>query len=168
VTVRVLPYLLAFALGLGAAGLTACGSKTNKAMLPAQNAEELMNHLDDVIVAIEGEDCQESARAVAQVEADLRSLPSGTSVRLQERLQEGVNRLKEQSADECQGQTETQTTQTETTVTETVPTVTETVPPTTTETVPPTTTETTPPTTTPTTETTPPDTGDTGGVEVVP
>jgi hypothetical protein len=150
VIVRVLPYLLAFALGLGAAGLAACGSKTNEAMLPADNAEELKNHLDDVLAAISSEDCDEAERSIAQVEADLRSLPSGTSVRLQERLQQGVDTLKGQAADECVGETETATTQTETTVTETVPTITTTPPPTT-----PTETTTTPPITTPT-ETTPP------------
>lgn len=160
-TVRALPYLLAFVLGAGAAGLTACGAKTNEAMLPAQNADELLNHLDDVLVATEGEDCAETGRAIRQVELDLESLPSGTSQRLEDRLREGVARLKQQAADECQGTTETQTTQTETTHTETTPTITTTTT-TTTETVPTvppttTTTTTTPTTTTPPVATVPPE-----------
>jgi hypothetical protein len=164
---QALPFLLAFVLGLGAAGLTACGDKENPAMIPADNASELNGHLDDVLNAIESENCGDATQAVAQVKADLESLPSGTSQRLLSRLQEGTTALEKQAAKECQG-TETATTATptataETVTTETVTTPTATTPPTTpTETTPPTTpTETTPPTTTPTDTT-----GDTGGVEV--
>ncbi|MEO6496157.1 MAG: hypothetical protein ABIO51_01610 [Solirubrobacteraceae bacterium] len=162
---KALPYLLAFVLGLGAAGLAACGAKTNPAMIPADNAAELRDHLDDVLQAIDSEDCGDAGRAIEQVRSDLRSLPSGTSQRLQERLEEGVAKLAEQADEECQ---ETTTTETQTTTTETLPTTTtETVPP---ETVPPETTPTTPPETTPTTppETTPTVPPDTGGVGVEP
>jgi len=159
---QALPYLLAFVLGLGAAGLAACGAKTNPAMIPADNAAELQDHLDEVLLAIESEDCGDAARAIGQVRSDLTSLPSGTSQRLQQRLEEGVARLAEQADEECR---ETTTTETQTTTTETLPTTTtETVPP---ETVPPETTPTTPPETTPTTppETTPTTPPDTGGVD---
>jgi len=162
---KALPFVLAFVLGLGAAGLAACGAKTNPAMIPADNAAELQDHLDEVLQAIDSEDCGDAGRAIEQVRSDLRSLPSGTSQRLQERLEEGVAKLAEQADEECQETTTT--TETKTTTTETLPTTTtETVPP---ETVPPETTPTTPPETTPTTPTTPPETTpttppDTGGV----
>lgn len=159
---QALPYLLAFVLGLGAAGLTACGSKENPAMIPAANAEQLKGDLDDVLSAIDSHDCTEADRAIRQVKSDLLELPSGTSKRLQERLAEGIAKLSEQSAEECQKTTSTETT-TQTTQTETVPTTTtETTTTPTTPTVPPETTPTVPPETTPTTppETTPaPDTG---------
>ena len=167
---QALPYLLAFVLGLGTAGLAACGGKENPAMLPAANASELKGHLDDVLAAIESEECGDTRRALAQVRADLESLPSRTSERLQARLREAVSELDDQAAKECVGTTATETTTTETAppvTTETVPTVTTTTVPTTPPETTPTTTPTTP-TTTPTTPqqptpTTPAD--DTGGLE---
>ena len=156
---QALPYLLAFLLGTGAAVLTARGDKQNPAMIPAANADQLKSDLDDVLSAVNSHDCGESARALRQVRSDLLELPSGTSKRLLLRLENGVGKLAEQSAKECQQATTDTTTQTTETVT--VPTTTTTVPttPTTTETTPATTptTPTTPPATTPTT------TSDTGG-----
>lgn len=167
---KTLPYLLAFVLGLTAAGLSACGAKTNPAMLPAENAAELKDHLDDVLAAIESEDCGDASRAVAQVRSDLESLPSGTSQRLQDRLREGADALAKQAAEECEG-TRTETTETapetETTQTETLPTVT-TAPPVEPPPVETTPTEPAPAETTPTpapTETVPPES--TGGLEAV-
>ena len=138
-------------------------------MLPAANAEELKADLDDVLAAIGAQDCSAAQDAIAQAEADLGALPSGTSVRLQEELRRGLDTLSEQAAEECEP-TQTNTTPAETTTpttVETVPTTTETVPHVDTTTVPPPaeTTPTVPPETTPTT---PPDTSTTGGVEVVP
>jgi septal ring-binding cell division protein DamX len=161
---QALPYLLAFVLGLGAAGLTACG-KTNQAMIPATNADELKADLDAVLAAIDSHDCTKVGPPIAQVKSDLLELPEGTSKRLEQKLEEGVAKLEEQATKECVTETETtETTPTETTQTETLPTTTtETTPPTTpTETTPPTvpTTPTTPTTTTPVQTTT----DDTGGV----
>lgn len=165
VRARPLPYALAVVLGLGAAGLTACGAKTNPAMIPAANAEQLKADLDDVLAAIGSSDCAAADRAIRQVRTDLLELPSGTSRRLQDRLEEGVARLAEQAARECEADTQTETTAT--TQTETLPTTTE--PPVITTAPPPTTpteTATTPPATTTTppvaTVTTPEDTGGTG------
>lgn len=162
---KALPLLLAFVLGLGAAGLAACGDKTNPAMIPAANADGLRADLEDVGAAIESHDCNDAEKAIAQVKSDLLELPAGTSKRLQERLDEGVRKLAEQAKDECKPKTATTET-TETTV-ETVPTTTTpvsvpTTPPTT-PTTPPETTPTTPPstTTTPPISTVPPE--NTGG-----
>ena len=170
---RVVPLLLAFTLGLGVPFLAACGERENPAMLPAETADELKNHLDDVLAAIASEDCADTRQAIAQVEADLGSLPSGTSVRLQEELRRGVDQLEKQADEECKGtETETETTETETVPTVTEPPVTEppvTEPP---HTEPPVTEPpvTEPPVTEPPVTEPPPerDTSDTGGVEVVP
>jgi hypothetical protein len=157
----VVPYLLAFVLGLGTAGLAACGGKSNPAMIPATNADQLRGDLDAVLSAVESHNCNDADKAIAQVKSDLLELPSGTSKRLQDRLAEGVAKLTEQSAQECKPKTTTTAT-TAPTTTATVQTVTTTAPPVTTAT------ETTPTTvpTTPTTPTTPPITTapqDTGG-----
>jgi hypothetical protein len=147
---RVLPYLLAFALGLGAAGLAACGAATNTALLPASNADQLKSDLDNVASAVDSQDCTKVDSALAQGQRDLDSLPAGTSQRVQRRLQDGLDRLKRQATKECQP---TATTNTVPTVTTTVPTVTTPTVTTTTTTTP---TTTTPTTTTPTTTTTTP------------
>ena len=120
---RLVPFLLAFVLGLGAAALAACGTKENPHMLPAANADELKNDLDDVLAAIASEDCSDAAAAIDQADADIASLPSEVSVGLREELDRGVARLKEQAAEECEG--EDDDTETTTTETETVPTITE-------------------------------------------
>ncbi|MFL5846668.1 MAG: hypothetical protein ACJ762_18450 [Solirubrobacteraceae bacterium] len=164
---RPLPYLIAFALGLGAAGLTACGAKENPAMIPADNASELRSHLDDVLSAIDAHDCGDATRAVQQVRSDLESLPSGTSQRLEARLREATGELAGQAADECQATTAT-TTETQTVETTTIPTTTTDTTITTTPTTETTTTVPTTPTTTPTTPTTPTETtpgDDVGGLE---
>jgi hypothetical protein len=148
---QILPYLLAFVLGVGAAGLAACGN-TNKALIPAVNGDALKQHLDAVGAAIDNHDCTASARAIAQVKADLAELPRGTSVRLQSRLEEGIAKLEEQAGKECVETTAT----TDSTTTQTTQSVTTEVPPTTTTD----TTATTPPTTPPTTPTTVPTTPD--------
>jgi hypothetical protein len=156
---RLLPYLLAFALGLGAAGLTACGGGSSKALIPAANADALKADLANVGDAVDAQDCTKVSSALAQGQRDLDQLPAGTSKRLQRKLQEGITRLSRQAGRECRAAT----TATATTQTVTTQTVTTTSIPTTT--IPTTTTSTTPTTTTPTTTTpttTSPD--NTGGV----
>jgi hypothetical protein len=157
---RVLPYLLAFALGLGAAGLAACGAATNTALLPASNADQLKSDLDNVASAVDSQDCTKVDSALAQGQRDLDSLPSGTSQRVQSKLQDGLDRLKRQATTECQPTATTNTVQTVTTTVPTTTTPTTTTPTTTTPTTttPTTTTPPTTPTTTPTI-TTPDNTG---------
>jgi DNA uptake protein ComE-like DNA-binding protein len=143
---RLLPFVLAFVLGLGAALLTACGS-SSKALIPAANADQIKSHLAAVSDAI-----------------DVESLPNEVSARLVQRLEDGIARLRRQAPSACAANTATTATTatatTETTTTATTPTTTTATTPTTT-----TPTTTTPPTTptTPTTTTSP----DTGGVTVV-
>ena len=140
---RLLPFLLAFSLGIGAAaGLAACGGgKASKALIPAANADQLKGDLDDVSAAVDDQDCTKADSALAQLERDLQELPAGTSKRLTRKLGEGYDRLRRQADRECRPKT---------TSTETIPTTTTIVP---TTTVTPTTTTTTTTTTTPTTTT---------------
>ena len=162
---RLIPFVLAFVLGVGAAALTACGGAENKAMIPAQNADQLHQHLNALRDAVDSGNCTDVTRALAQAQADVQELPNGVSVRLRNRLQEGIDRLKTQAPHDCQQNTTT----TDTTPTTTTAVTTATTPPTVT-TVPTTPTTTTPTTTTPTTTPTTPATttssSDTGGVTI--
>ncbi len=155
---QIVPYLLAFVLGIGAAGLAACGSTANKAMIPAANADALKADLDDVLAAVDAHACSKADGAIRQAQSDLDQLPRETSVRLQHRLKEGLDVLARQSTREC-----VKTTPTVSVPTTTVPTVpTTSVPTTTVPTVPTTSVPTTPTTTIPPTDTV--TTPDTGGV----
>jgi hypothetical protein len=162
---RILAYLLAFALGTGAAvGLAACGGGSSKALIPSADAGPLRDDFDAVASAIDSGDCPGTQRALARAQGDLDQLPARVSKRLRTRIQQGINTLAGQAAKECQANQTTTATTTTTTPTTTTPTTTETTPtvPTTTETTP-----TTPTTTTPTTPTTTSTTGgDSGGVTV--
>jgi hypothetical protein len=161
---RAIAYLLVFVLGLGAAGLTACGSGggSSKALIPSADAGALDHDFDAVAQAVDAGNCPAMGQALQGAQNDLDQLPARVSVRLKTRLQEGLRLLGQQAAKECAANR---------TATETVPTVTTPAP--TTATVPAPTTTTTPTTTAPPTTTTPPpaDTtsttgGDTGGVTV--
>ena len=162
---RVLPYLLAFVLGVGAPFLAACGSE-NPAMLPQLNANRLKGDLDEVVSAVDATDCARTDRALAQLAADYAALPATTSIRLKNRLKEGIDRLGEQAGRECRD-TETETTETQTTETVTTETQTTTIPTTTVDTTPtvPTTTDSIPTTETEptTTDSIPTTTAETGG-----
>ena len=162
---RLLPYLLAFVLGAGAAALTACGS-SNPAMIPLQNANHLKSDLDAVKSAVDAKDCENTDKTLAQLSADIASLPAKVATRIKNRLREGYSALDRQARRECEKTATTQTQTTETTQTQTTPTET-----TQTQTIPTTTTETTPTQTTPTTtdsiptttDSIPTTTNDTGG-----
>jgi len=155
---RVLPYLLAFVLGAGVAVLSACGS-SNPAMIPQQNANRLKSDLDEVVAAVDANDCGRADRALSQLGADYASLPARTSVRIKRRLKDALDKLGQQANKECVKTTDTQTTQTQTTETQTTETVPTTTTPTQTATTPPATTPPTDTTGTPTTTAPPTDTG---------
>lgn len=162
-TVRPLAYLLVFALGIGAAGLSACGSGSSKALIPAADAGLLQDDFDAVAAAIADDDCPRASSAVDRAQARVDSLPRSTSQRLRQRLRDGLGTLRRQAAAECVAPVETTTTETlptDTTTTETLPT--ETLP---TETTP---TETLPTDTTTLPTPTPTPTPDPGGTEIPP
>jgi hypothetical protein len=161
---RILAYLLALALGAGAAvGLAACGGGTSKALIPAADAGPLRDDFDAVGSAIDSGDCPGSEQALSRAQSHLDQLPARVSVRLRRRIQQGINTLRTQAAKECLANQTTATT--DTTTIPTTTTTTATTPPTVPTTT--TTTPTTPTTTTPTTPTTTSTTGgDNGGVTV--
>jgi hypothetical protein len=179
---RTFPLLAALLLGVACAILVACGSGNDDDLIPAAQAETMIDQLDTIRGAVHRGRCSGVDNQVATLQTQNNDLSRQVDAGLRNRLQEGVNNLAAIAPDECfsrrdrqQTQTETtptQTTTTETTTTETTPTqttTTETTPttPETTPTVPPETTPTVPPETTPTTPpggaTVPGDTGGVGG-----
>ena len=157
---RAIPYLLAFVLGIGAAGLSACGQKSSDALIPANQAGPMSSDLDAVASAVASGRCSAASAAIDRAQADLANLPPSVSDRLRGRIADGLSALRRQAASECTAnQPTTDTTQTQTVDTTTIPTTTvdtstETVPtqtvttPTETTTIPTATTPTTVPTTT--------------------
>ncbi len=163
---------LAGVLGVGAALLVGCGTKSK--LIPAQNASQLTTDFDLVASAVAAGNCGPTlTTALDQTRTDLAALPPTIDPRLASAIQAGAAKLTARATVECAQQTTT----TSTTPTNTTPTTTNTTPtntsPTTTNTTPtnttPTTTNTTPtttPTTTTPTDTTPTTTGpvpDNGG-----
>jgi hypothetical protein len=143
---RILPFLLAALLGVGAALLVACGSGT-EAGIPSANASDLKSQIEDVRQAVEDGRCSDVPGQLRQVDEGIDDLPPSTDSQLVSNLRDGADKLLSVARDECGDRaTETTTTETEPTETETTETV-----PTETET------ETTPAetTTTPPTQTTP-------------
>ena len=154
---RLLPKLLALALGVLSAYAVACGdSDENRKLIPASSADDIREELDKIAERVERGDCEALEPAFIRLRREVEGLSSAVDRRLRQRLADGVQNLDEIAPEECEDNAP-ETTPTET-VPETIPETEpppETVPPETTppETVPP---ETTPPETTPP-ETTPPD-----------
>ena len=145
---RILPFLLAALLGVGAALLVACGA-TGDGRIPAASASDLKREINDVRQAVADDRCEDVSGQLRQVDERIDDLPPTVNDQLRNSLRDGANRLLDAARDECEAAT-TETTTTETvpeeeTTTETVPTETETTPPPTTTTQPPATTAPAPP-----------------------
>jgi outer membrane murein-binding lipoprotein Lpp len=166
---RVLPLLLVFALGVGAAFLLSCGGSNSK-LIPVSDAGQINAQVDSVEAAVANgtASCSEAAAAAARAREVVVNLPKSVDSRLRDRLLSAISRLKQRAETECRQQTGSVTTEIPTTTT-TAPDTTTQAPDTTTQPPPDTTTQPPPDTTTvppadttPTTPTTTPDS--TGGV----
>jgi outer membrane biosynthesis protein TonB len=143
---RPVRYLLALALGVGAALLVACGAAT-KGGIPSASAGDLKSQIEDVRQAVDDGRCEDVSGQLRQVDDSIDDLPATVDERLRQSLRDASNTLRRTAVSECsEGETTTATTTTET-ATQPVQTQTQTVPPET-ATVPPETT-TTPPTAVP-------------------
>jgi hypothetical protein len=145
---RLVPFAVALVLGAAAAGLVACGDRSD--LIPSDDASRLQDRIAAVRAALDDGDCQRAIAEAGALEAQARLLSDSVDPRLRRRVRSGAKALATEVPEDCVARTETvetTTTETETTEAETVPTTTtpETVPTTTTpETVPTTTQETTP------------------------
>jgi hypothetical protein len=133
---RILPFLLAALLGVGAALLAACGSN-GEARIPAASASDLKREINDVLQAVEDGRCGDVSGQLRQVDEGIDDLPPAVDNQLRTNLRDGANKLLGVARGECdRPPTETTTTETlpdETTTTETTPAETDTTPTQTTE-----------------------------------
>ncbi|MDP8968885.1 MAG: hypothetical protein M3N04_09820, partial [Actinomycetota bacterium] len=128
---RIVPFLLAALLGVGAALLAACGAGTS-AGIPSANASDLKSQIEDVAQAVDDGRCDDVPGQLRQVDEGIDDLPPSVDDQLVDNLRAGADKLRAIARDECDEKaTETTTTETETTPTTTTdetPTETQTTP----------------------------------------
>jgi hypothetical protein len=112
--------LLAALLGVGAAGLLACGGST-KGGIPASRAGDLKDRLQAVRDAVADGKCDRADTELAKLRLDVERVPASVRRALRERLNDGVRALDREVPDDCAKVLSTETTDT----TETPETVTE-------------------------------------------
>jgi hypothetical protein len=157
--------ILALALGAAlAVGLVSCGGGDDKGLLPGENAQQIVDNLNQVELDAENGDCDSAAEAADEVQAQIEELGSDGNAERRQRLAEGAAQLEQVISTSCVEATATiptvETTTEETTTDETT-TDKEKTDTTSTDT-------TTTTTTTPTTPTVPPTGGTPGGGSVAP
>ena len=141
--------------------LAGCGGG-GKRTIPTKTAQSMLAQLDNIGSQFDNQACRGATAKVDSLEAQARNLPSSVDSEVRRNIVDGLRRLHELVARDCQRPTPTNTTPTNTTPT--VPaTPTNTTPTNTVPTTPTTPTNTTPTNTVPTTPTTP---GGGGGVTV--
>ncbi|MEK6252262.1 MAG: hypothetical protein AABM43_10020 [Actinomycetota bacterium] len=155
--------ILALALGAAVAvGLVSCGTRDEKGLLPGNNAQQILDNLDQVKADAQSGDCSSASLEVATVQDEIDALPTTVDAQLRARLSDGAQRLADvvNSPGACETTTETTAVEpaaTEESTTQKHEKTKSTTTSTTTSTTAPTT-----PATTPSTPTTPPGTS-TGG-----
>jgi cell division septation protein DedD len=149
--------ILALALGAAVAvGLVSCGSRDEKGLLPGNNAQQILDNLDQVKADVQDGDCSSASAEVATIQDEIDALPTTVDPQLRARLSDGAQRLADvvNSPGACETTTAATTTveptSTESTTTQKNEKTKSTTTSTTTSTTAPTT-----PATTPTTPTTP-------------
>ena len=97
---RALP-ILALALGAAlAVGLVSCGSD-DEGLLPGDNAQQIVDNLNQVEQDVANGDCEAAAEHAAEVEDQISSLGGGVNSQLRQRLEEGASRLTELISTQC-------------------------------------------------------------------
>jgi hypothetical protein len=109
---RVMPLLLVFALGLGAAFLVSCGGDDSK-LIPASDAQRIKDSVDAVQAAVANgtASCAEADDAAGRARQVVIDFPKSVDPRLRDRLLRGIARLRTRAGVECREQTGTQTTE---------------------------------------------------------
>jgi hypothetical protein len=163
--VRLALPILALALGAALAfGLVSCGGGDDEGLLPGENAQQIVDNLNQVELNAENGDCDSAAAAADEVQAQIEELGNDVNAELKQRLADGAAQLEQVISDSCVDTATIPTVETtEDTTTEEPTTEKEKTDSTTTET-----TTTTTPTTTTTTPTTPTTGGTPGGGGVAP
>jgi hypothetical protein len=86
--------ILALALGAAVAvGLVSCGSRDEKGLLPGNNAQQILDNLDQVKADAQNGDCSSASAEVAAVQSEIDALPTTVDAQLRARLSDGAQRL---------------------------------------------------------------------------
>jgi hypothetical protein len=86
--------ILALALGAAVAvGLVSCGSRDEKGLLPGNNAQQILDNLDQVKADAQSGDCSSASAEVAAVQSEIDALPTTVDAQLRARLSDGTQRL---------------------------------------------------------------------------
>jgi hypothetical protein len=117
---RVLPPLAALVLGAATAFLVACGGSDGR--IPADDASQLTNALNQISSDFDAGRCQAAEAAVAKAQGELVDLPTSVDQKLRDRLESGIRNLRDRIPATCsasQTQTQQQTTTQQTTTQDT-------------------------------------------------
>lgn len=110
-TMRVLPYLCALVLGVGAAVMAGCGDRSK--LIPAGDAGQVEQQLSAVKAAVADGDCGTARTAVLRAQRTVINM-TGVDRRLKQRLSSGLDRLATRASTECDEAASTPTTTTKT------------------------------------------------------
>lgn len=98
-TMRLLPYLCALLLGVGAAVMAGCGDRGN--LIPSSNASSLTSELSAVKSAVSERDCGKVEAAISRARSAVDNLPDGVDTRLKSRLKGGLGKLSASANSSC-------------------------------------------------------------------
>jgi hypothetical protein len=100
--VRLALPILALTLGAAlAVGLVSCGGRDDKGLLPGENAQQIVDNLNQVELEAENGDCGSAAEAAAEVQAQIGELGSDVNAQLRQRLAEGAAQLEQVISTNC-------------------------------------------------------------------
>jgi hypothetical protein len=86
--------ILALALGAAVAvGLVSCGTRDEKGLLPGNNAQQILDNLDQVKADAQSGDCSSASAEVATIQDEIDALPTTVDAQLRARLSDGAQRL---------------------------------------------------------------------------
>ncbi len=86
--------ILALTLGaVVAVGLVSCGTRDEKGLLPGNNAQQILDNLDQVKADAQSGDCSSASTEVATVQDEIDALPTTVDAQLRARLSDGAQRL---------------------------------------------------------------------------
>ena len=100
--VRLALPILALALGAAlAVGLVSCGGGDDEGLLPGDNAQQIVDNLNQVELDAENGDCDSAAAAADEVQAQIEELGNDVNAELKQRLADGAAQLEQVISDSC-------------------------------------------------------------------
>jgi hypothetical protein len=94
--------VLALAAGIAVAvGLVSCGTRDEKGLLPGNNAQQIVDNLNQVEQDTANGDCEAAAAHADEVRSQIETLGNDVNAQLKQRLIDGVDRLQTLITNEC-------------------------------------------------------------------